>query len=111
MASPNKFNPWRVQQHCFMLLFPPSTCLCFYWKESRHHYKEIFSDALDVKENLRLLGKVLDHGCANENGEELDRVEMHETGEKFPWQLALSFDIQKEDQPRDEEAEIFISAL
>ena len=71
----------------------------------------IFSDALDVKENFRLLGKVLDHGCANENGEELDRVEMHETGEKFPWQLALSSNIKKEDQPRDEEAKFFISAL
>ena len=66
---------------------------------------------MDVKENFRFSGKVLDHGCANENGKELDRVEMHETGGKFHWQLALSSDIQKEDQPRDEEAEIFISAL
>ena len=71
----------------------------------------IFSDALDVKENFRLLGKVLDHGCTNENGEKLDRVEMHETGEKFPWKLTFSSDIQKEDQPRDEEAKNFISAL
>ena len=42
MACRNKFIPWRVQQNYFMLLFPPSTCLCFCWKESRHHYKEFF---------------------------------------------------------------------
>ena len=69
----------------------------------------IFFDALDVEENFRLSGKVLDHGCANENGEELDLVEMHEIGEKFPRHLALSSDIWKEDQPRDKEAESFIS--
>ena len=57
----------------------------------------MFSDALDVEENFILSGKILDHSGTNENKVELGRVEVHETEEEFPWQLAFSCSIQKED--------------
>ena len=58
----------------------------------------MFVDALEVEENFRLPGRILDQGSTNENDKELDQVEVHEMKEEFTWKIAFSSSIQKEDQ-------------
>ena len=57
----------------------------------------MFADALEVEENIRLSGRFPDQGGIIENDGDLKWVELHEMEEEFPWQLASSSNIQKED--------------
>ena len=84
-GMPKEIEPLEGATKLFYSSISPLNLSLFLLERKSTSLQGIFSDALDVKENFRLLGKVLDHGYANENGEELNRVEMHEIGEKFPW--------------------------
>ena len=55
----------------------------------------MFAYPLEVEENLRQSGRFLDQGSNIENDKDLNRVELHETKEGFPWKLVSSSNIQK----------------
>ena len=45
--------------------------------------QRMFGDALEVKENLRMTRRLLDHGSNNGSDKELNKVELHEMKETF----------------------------
>ena len=64
--------------------FPPDLSL-FLWERKSYSLQNMFSDALEVEENIRLSGRFPNWGGNIENGEDLNQVEMHEMKEYFPW--------------------------
>ena len=69
----------------FASVFPPDLSL-FRLEIKSTSLQRMFADALDIEENFRLLGKILDQGGINKKDMDLGRVEVHhETEKKLPW--------------------------
>ena len=62
----------------------------------------MFDDSLEIKENLKMSKRFLDHSCNDMIGKELDLVELHEMKETLFGKPIPFFSKQKEDQHIDE---------
>ena len=82
-SMPKEIQPLEgVAKLHYVFVFPLELSL-FLQETKSITLQRMFVDALEVKVNLRMTRRLLDHGSSNGSDKDLNRVELHEMKETF----------------------------